>query len=68
MEKLEKQIELIWCFEKIEKSVKVDENYIFPSYGDKVSEFNEFLKVVDSECRNGKMYIKLARFQYEHTS
>ena len=55
-------IELIWCFEKIEKSVKVDENYIFPSYGDKVNEFNEFLKVVDSENKNGKIYIKLARF------
>ena len=54
--------ELIWCFEKLEKNVKVDENYIFPSYGDKVNEFNEFLKVVDSENRNGKMYIKLGRF------
>lgn len=55
-------IELIWCFEKIEKSVQVDENYIFPSYGDKVNEFNEFLKVVDAENRNGKMYITLKRF------
>ena len=38
-------VELIWCFEKIEKSVMVNENFIFPSYGDKVNHFNMFLKV-----------------------
>lgn len=55
-------VDLIWCFEKVEKSIKVDENYIFPSYGDTVNEFNEFLKVVDIQNKNGSIYIKLIRF------
>jgi hypothetical protein len=51
--------ELIYCYGKIEKSKKVDENFIFPSYGDKVNEFNKFLIVRDVENKYGKIYIKL---------
>lgn len=54
-------IELVWCFEKLEKSQMVDENFIFPSYGDKVNEFNEFLRVIDVENRQNKIFIKLVR-------
>ncbi len=54
-------IELVWCFEKLEKSQMVDENFIFPSYGDKVNEFNEFLRVIDVENKQNKIFIKLVR-------
>lgn len=54
--------ELIYRFEKLEKTIKVDDNFIIPSYGDKVNEYNEFLKVVDVENKQSKIFIKLERF------
>lgn len=53
--------ELVWCFEKLQKSQMVGENFLFPSYGDKVNEFNEFLKVTDVESKQGRIFINLVR-------
>ena len=39
-------IELVYCFEKLEKTIKIDE-------------FNEFLKVIDIEHEQNKIFIKL---------
>lgn len=55
-------IQIKWRFEKLEKTEVVDENYIFPTYGDKVNHFNEFLKVVDVECKQNVYYITLKSF------
>lgn len=53
-------IKLIFKYQKLEKSITVDENYIFPSYGDKVNEFNDILRVVDSSYELGVVTITLA--------
>lgn len=55
-------VKLIWCFGKLEKTIEVDDNYIFPSYGDKVNEFNKNLRVVNFENRKGDYYVKLEEF------
>ena len=55
-------ITLIWCFDKLEKSTKVDESFIFPCYGMKVNEFNEFLMVSDVEHKGNIVRVKLKRF------
>ena len=54
-------IELVWCFEKLEKSQMVDKIFILPSYGDIVNVFNEFLRVIDVENKQNKIFIKLVR-------
>jgi len=51
--------ELVYCFGKLEKTVKVEDDFIIPSYGDKVNEFNESLIVRDVENKDNKIYITL---------
>jgi len=51
--------ELVYCYQRLEKSQQVGENFIFPSYGDKVNEFNEFLIVRKVENKHNKIYITL---------
>jgi len=51
--------ELVYCFEKLEKTVMVDDNFIYPIYGETVNEFNEILIVRDTDNRMGKIIIKL---------
>ena len=54
---------IVYCFEKLEKSIIVDaKNFTIPSYGNKVNEYNEFLKVVDVEWKQWVCYVKLERF------
>jgi len=52
-------IEVVYCYQKLQKTIKVNENFVFPSYGDKVNEFNEFLRVIDVEPKDNKIFIKL---------
>ena len=55
-------MEIIYQFERLRKTVKINENSIIPSYGDKVNEFNDFYKVVDVKNVNGIIEIKLESF------
>lgn len=55
-------MEIKYQFERLIKTEKVHENFIIPSYGDKVNEFNDFLKVVDVTNVNGIIEIKLENF------
>ncbi len=53
---------LVYCYQKLEKTVTVDGRFIIPSYGSKVNEFNEFLKVIDVDNRDNKIFITLEEF------
>lgn len=53
------QTKIIWRYGRLEKSELVGDNYIFPSYGDKVNHFNEFLLVVDVFNVDGVVYVYL---------
>ncbi len=55
-------MEIKYQFERLIKTVQVHENSIIPSYGDKVNEFNEFMKVINVENVNGVIEIKLEKF------
>ena len=55
-------IDVVYYYKKLEKLVRVDENFICPSYGDKVKEFDDALKVIDVENINNKIHIKLTDF------
>lgn len=54
--------DLVYCFEKLEKTIKIDGNFIFPSHGEQVNEFNEYLKVAKIEAKFDKIFIRLERF------
>lgn len=54
-------MEIKYQFERLIKTVRVHENSIIPSFGDKVNEFNETLRVVDVKTVNGVVEIKLNR-------
>ncbi len=55
-------IEIVYRYQKLEKTVKVNDSFIIFSYGDKVNEFNEFLKVVDVSTNGDRILIKLEQF------
>lgn len=50
---------VVYSFQKLEKTIEVDENFIIPSYGVKVNEFNEWLRVLKVENKQGIFHIKL---------
>ena len=52
-------MKLVYCYQKTEKPVMVDDEFIFPSFGVKVNMFNKWLRVVDIDHRDGKCYVKL---------
>ncbi len=55
-------IDIVYRYKKVEKTVKVNDNFIILSYGDKVNEFNESLKVVDATTNGDTIFIKLEQF------
>lgn len=40
----------------------VDDEFIYPIYGEKINIFNECLKVIDTDNKMGVINIKLDRF------
>ena len=54
-------MKIVYCFEKIEKSVDVSDKFIIPYDGQKICCFNEFLTVHDIINNLGVIYIKLKR-------
>jgi len=52
---------LTYRFEKLEKTINVGDNFIYPIYGQKVNEFNEWLRVCKTDNRYGEIVIELER-------